>query len=122
MLPAKNQNIEFTYSSKIGNRTMAITKYPGNPEQCYIWTAFNTRARKDGSQRITYVCAECRRLRQGKEVAKDTPLPSLIAIRNGDNDIRWAGEGNGANHCCEGPKSRTEVILFSYLNFLQSKI
>jgi hypothetical protein len=78
--------------------------------------------RMDGSQRITYVCAECRRLRQGKQVAKDTPLPSLIAIRNAANDIHWAGEGNGAEHCCEGPKSRTVVIIFSYLNFLQSKI
>jgi hypothetical protein len=38
MLPAKNEKVELTYSEKIGKRTVAITKCPGNPEKCYIWT------------------------------------------------------------------------------------
>jgi hypothetical protein len=127
MLPVKNEKVELTYSTRIGKRTMAITNCPGNPEQCYTGSINNIKTRLDGSQRITYVCTECCRLRQCKEVAKDTPVPSLIAIRNGDNDIRWAGEGNGAKHCCEGPKSRTAVILIlifysqksNYFRFLE---
>jgi hypothetical protein len=112
MFPNKGGKVELNYTSKIGNRTLAITKCPLNPEkQCYEWTINNSRKRKDGTERITYLCAECLRLRQKKEVAKDTPLPSLIAIRDTNKEIHWEGTGNGVDHCCEGPKDRAEVTI-----------
>jgi hypothetical protein len=112
MFPNKGEKVELNHTSKIRNRTLAITKYPLNPENlCYEWTVNNTKKRKDGTQRITYLCAECRRLKQNNEVSKDTPIPSLIAIRGANNEMLWEGTGNGAKHCCSGPKDRAEVII-----------
>lgn len=106
----KGELVELLHTEKIGRRMLAITNCPVNPEShCYEWSFTDEKTRRDRTGRITFLCAACRSLRDGKKVAKDTPLPSLIAIRGTKKEIRWAGEGNGAKHCCTGPKERVKV-------------
>jgi len=73
MIPQRNEKVELTYTSKL-TKTLAITKI--TTTHCYEWTIYNKRKRKDGSERIAFFCAGCRRLRDANEVPKDTPLPS----------------------------------------------
>uniref|UniRef100_A0A915D0W5 Uncharacterized protein n=1 Tax=Ditylenchus dipsaci TaxID=166011 RepID=A0A915D0W5_9BILA len=97
-------------TEKVGNVTLAITPCLVNPlTHCYCWTVLDERKRTDETGRIQSGCAGCREIRSSKSsrVAKDTPVPMWVAIR--DDKISWEGTGNGAAHFCSGPKERSEV-------------
>jgi hypothetical protein len=108
--PEANEKVELVHSTKVGSRTLALTNCQQMPvTHCYTWTNGGESKRKDGSSRIKFVCAECRRLRDAKKESKDTPLPKLFAVRGTDKQVRWTGEGKDI-HFCTGPKDREEVI------------
>ena len=67
--PQRNEKVELTYTSKL-TKSLAITKT--STTQCYEWSIKDIRPRKkDGTERIRYICAGCRQLRDANEVPKD---------------------------------------------------
>uniref|UniRef100_A0A915DUA6 GOLD domain-containing protein n=1 Tax=Ditylenchus dipsaci TaxID=166011 RepID=A0A915DUA6_9BILA len=99
-------------SMQVSSTLLSVTITPClvNPlTHCYCWTALDERKRIDGTGRIQLGCAGCHKIRNAKlsRVAKDTPVPMWVAIRDGK--ISWEGTGNGAAHFCSGPKERSEV-------------
>uniref|UniRef100_A0A915EK67 Uncharacterized protein n=1 Tax=Ditylenchus dipsaci TaxID=166011 RepID=A0A915EK67_9BILA len=95
--PRADEEVELMHTTKVGSKTLALTPCLVNPAtHCYRWTRISTNKRKDTSEHINFVCAECRRIRNAKDEAKEKPLPSWIAIRGVDREVRWEGSGKEA--------------------------
>uniref|UniRef100_A0A183CIL8 Uncharacterized protein n=1 Tax=Globodera pallida TaxID=36090 RepID=A0A183CIL8_GLOPA len=76
-----------------------ISDHSENSNLCYRWT-------KSGKAHISglrYVCAGCRKLRDAKRVAKETPLPTRKVVGG-----KWADDGPSQQHFCQ-PLERTKV-------------
>ena len=69
-LPNKDEIVHLQYSRNIGKHSVAVTMV--SEDFCYEWSQSNGRKRKDGTERITFICSAGRSLRDGKEVAKNT--------------------------------------------------
>lgn len=117
----KGELVQLDRTEKVGKRRLAVTPYSNAIEdsRCYSWIIDNERKRKDQSWRVTFQCNGCRSLRYARGVTKDTPLPTLIAIRGADNLYRWEEIGKCSIHCCLGPRDKIVVtywLLYLFCN------
>ncbi|KAL3087840.1 hypothetical protein niasHS_009578 [Heterodera schachtii] len=91
-----------------------------NSNLCYKWT----RAGMEQLTGLRYVCAGCRKLRDAKDVPKETPLPTRKAI--GD---QWVDDGPMHAHFCqpferakERRKVQNELAIGSRENVASAKV